>query len=312
MPPEEIKRYTRVTDGSFYNQPEYFFSHKLLCFEDIDGLKEDALLAVRELQSNEILITSTSIKDEHGGIRGGERTVRGPIASISCTTKAQVYEDNISRTFVVAVNESLEQDERIIKYQNDKSAGVIDAKVEQKTITFSQNCMRLLQPYPVLNPFANKIKLPREAHKIRRLNELYQSFVRQITLINQYQRKRDSQGRLITDKEDLQSACDILFESIILKVDELDGSLRQFFEQLKEYVKGKGEQYEFNRFEIRKVTGVSRTQQHRYIGQLVEMEYLKQYGFANRGYRYKIAYWDDISVVRMRIKKSLEEQLSAL
>ena len=62
MPPEEVKRYTRVTDGSFYNQGEYYFRNKLLCFEDIDGLKEEALLAVRELQSNEILITSTSIK----------------------------------------------------------------------------------------------------------------------------------------------------------------------------------------------------------------------------------------------------------
>jgi DNA primase len=109
MPEEKVRRYTRVTDGSFYNQGEYYFKGKLLCFEDIDGLKEDALLAVRELQSNEILITSTSFKDENGSIRGGERVVRGPIASISCTTRAEVYEDNISRCFVVAVDESREQ-----------------------------------------------------------------------------------------------------------------------------------------------------------------------------------------------------------
>ena len=54
MPGEEVKRYTRVTDNSFYNQDEYFFVNKLVCFEDLDGLKEDAQLAVRELQSNEI------------------------------------------------------------------------------------------------------------------------------------------------------------------------------------------------------------------------------------------------------------------
>ena len=110
MPEEVVKRYTRVTDGSFYNQGEYYFCHKLLCFEDIDGLKEEALLAVRELQSSEILITSTSFKDEHGNIRGAERIVRGPIASMSCTTKAELYEDNISRCFVVAVDESREQE----------------------------------------------------------------------------------------------------------------------------------------------------------------------------------------------------------
>ena len=106
MPPEDVKSYTRVTDNSFYNQDEYFFVHKLLCFEDIDGLKEEAQLAVRELQSNEILVTSTSIKDENGKIRGGERTVRGPIASLACTTRGELYEDNVSRCFVIAVDES--------------------------------------------------------------------------------------------------------------------------------------------------------------------------------------------------------------
>ncbi|MEO0873453.1 MAG: CHC2 zinc finger domain-containing protein, partial [Bacteroidota bacterium] len=312
MPEESIKRYTRVTDGSFYNQGEYFFTNKLLCFEDIDGLKEDALLAVRELQSNEILITSTSFKDDNGGIRGGERIVRGPIASISCTTRAEVYEDNISRCFVVAVDESREQSLRVIQYQNDKSAGVIETRQEKETRLFLQNCIRTLQPLEVVNPYANQIHLPKDAHKIRRLNELYQSFVRQITLLHQYQRKRDGQGRLISTVEDLKAACEILFESIVLKVDELDGSLRQFFEQLKTYVKSKGEEYEFNRFEVRKATGVSKTQQHRYLNQLIELEYLRQFGFANRGYRYKIAHWDDMGALRAQLKSHLNQQLSAM
>ncbi|MEL6969942.1 MAG: toprim domain-containing protein [Bacteroidota bacterium] len=312
MPEESVKRYTRVTDGSFYNQGEYFFTNKLLCFEDIDGLKEDALLAVRELQSNEILITSTSFKDDNGSIRGGERIVRGPIASISCTTRAEVYEDNISRCFVVAVDESREQSLRVIQYQNDKSAGVIEARQEKETRLFLQNCIRMLQPLEVVNPYANQIHLPKDAHKIRRLNELYQSFVRQITLLHQYQRKRDGQGRLISTVEDLKAACEILFESIVLKVDELDGSLRQFFEQLKTYVKSKGEEYEFNRFEIRKACGLSKTQQHFYISKLVELEYLRQFGFANRGYRYKIAHWDDVAAMRQRIKGELNNQLQAL
>jgi len=312
MPEEKVRRYTRVTDGSFYNQGEYYFKGKLLCFEDIDGLKEDALLAVRELQSNEILITSTSFKDENGSIRGGERVVRGPIASISCTTRAEVYEDNISRCFVVAVDESREQTLKVIQYQNEKSAGQIDGRKEKEVRTFLQNCMRLLQPLEVINPYANRIHLPKEAHKIRRLNELYQSFVRQITLLHQYQRRRDERGRVISSIEDLRSACDILFESIVLKVDELDGSLRQFYEQLKAYVQPFGEAYEFTRFEVRKATGVSKSQQHRYVRQLVALEYLRQYGFANRGYRYRIVHWDDMGAMREQLKKQLTDQLKNL
>jgi DNA primase len=312
IPEEAVKRYTRVTDGSFYNQGEYYFSHKLLCFEDLDGLKEEALLAVRELQSSEILITSTSFKDEHGNIRGAERIVRGPIASMSCTTKAELYEDNISRCFVVAVNESREQSMQIIEYQNLKSAGKIDGRDEQLVRQFLQNCLRLLDPLEVVNPFADKIRLPDDAHKIRRLNELYQSFVRQITLLNQHQRERDARGRVITAPDDLRVACEILFESIILKVDELDGSLRQFFEQVKKYVKKKSETYEFNRFELREVTHVGKTQQHHHLSRLVELEYLHKTGFANRGFRYKIAHWDDMEATRGRIKTELLEQVEDL
>ena len=42
------------------------------------------------------------------------------------------------------------------------------------------------------------------------------------------------------------------------------------------------------------------------------MEYLKQYGFANRGYRFKIAHWDDMAALRSRIKNDLLAQLKQL
>lgn len=312
VPSEDMVSFTRVTDNSFYNYPEHYFVNKLVCFEDIDGLKEEAQLAVRELQSNEILTSSTSGKTESGQIRSEIRIVRGPIASLACTTHGELYEDNVSRCFVIAIDESREQTLKIIKYQNNKAAGLIDDKKEKQVCYFIQNCIRLLKPHEVINPYANKIRLPEEAHKIRRLNELFQSLVKQITLINQYQRKKDHSGRLITDKEDLLSACEIMFESIVLKVDELDGSMRQFYEKLKSFVDAKGRDYEFNRFEIRQATGISKTQQHQYMTRLVELEYIRQYGFANRGFKYKISCWDNMEALRERVRNSLEEQLQSL
>ena len=313
MPDEDVKRYTRVTDNSFYNQDEYFFVHKLICFEDLDGLKEDAQLAVRELQSNEILRTSTSLKDKNGSITGGERVVRGPIASMACTTRGETYEDNVSRSFLIAVDESKEQTLKVIEYQNNEAAGLITKSEQKKIKNFMQNCMRLLKPYEVINPYANKIKLPHEAHKIRRLNELYQSFVRQITLLNQYQRKQDRQGRLITDKEDLQTACDILFESIVLKVDELDGSLRQFFEKLKTYLLQKGKESDFTQREIRQVLNISKAQCSRFFGRLQSMEYItSKYSGNQRKVKYRIDYWDNYAKIRAKIKDDLMNQIDAL
>jgi len=52
MPKEDVIRLTRVTESSFYNYGEYELQHKLIVLEDVDGLKEEAEFAFRELQSN--------------------------------------------------------------------------------------------------------------------------------------------------------------------------------------------------------------------------------------------------------------------
>jgi hypothetical protein len=287
--------------------------HKLLGFEDIDGLKEDAMYAVRELISNEILVSSTTTKTDGGQLMSVERTVRGPVASISCTTKGELYEDNMSRVFLIAVDESAGQTKRIIHYQQEVAGGIIEREKEQESRTFLQNCIRLLKPYEVINPYAGQIQLPEEAHKIRRLNDLYLSFVKQITLLHQYQRRKDEQGRLVSSKEDLRAANDIMFESIVLKVDELDGGLRQFFERLKQYVMDAGGRDKpFILREVRHSLHLSKTQLHRYINELMSMEYLQQSGYANKGFQYKIVWWDNIEALRNKIKTQLDKQLDGL
>lgn len=315
MPPERVVKFTRVTENSFYNYDEFFFRNKLICLEDIDGLKEEALFAWRELISNNQLSSSTSQKDENGNIRSAQRIVRGPMASICATTHGAIYEDNMSRLFIIAVDESKEQTERIMQYQSLAASGIADKEKENEAKEFLQNCIRMLKPLKVINPYADKIKLPPQAHKIRRLHELFLSFVKQVTLIHQYQRKRDGQGRVITEPEDLKIAVEIMFDSIFLKVDELDGSLRQFFESLKTYLEEKpnASQYEFTRLEIRQATGVSNTGLHRYLNALIDLEYISICGgYQNRGLKYKISYWDNISKLRSEIQQYLLNQLDKL
>jgi len=315
MPSERVVKFTRVTENSFYNYDEFFFKNKLVCLEDIDGLKEEALFAWRELISNNQLSSSTSQKDENGNIRSAQRIVRGPMASICATTHGAIYEDNMGRLFIIAVDESQEQTKRIMDYQKQKAAGLIDAGKEKEATELLQNIVRMLKPCKVVNPFAYQIHLPEKAHKIRRLNELYLAFVKQVTIINQYQRKKDAQGRTITETEDLLTANEIMFDSIFLKVDELDGSLRQFYESLKGHIKTKSnpEQYEFMQREVRHALNISKSQLQRYINDLVELEYLQQMGgYANRGYKYKILWWDDIAKLREDVKEYLRNQIDKL
>jgi len=317
MPPESVTKLTRLSDKVLYNFPEHYFVNRLLCLEDIDGLSEEAEFAFRELQSNGELNSATSIKLDNGQITSGQKTVKGPIASLACTTRGEIYEDNMGRVFLIAVDESGEQTRRIIDYQNNVAAGAINKEDEEKTKGFLRNFIRILQPYRVINPYAGRIQLPPEAHKIRRLNDLFQSFVKMVTILNQYQRKQDERKRLITAIEDVETAVAVLFDSIVLKVDELDGSLRQFYEQLKGYLQkqhnGSHQSAEFSLREIRQALKLSKTQLFRYANDLTHLEYIRPSGgHANKGYTYRVQYWDNYQSLRERIRRSLDEQVKAL
>ncbi len=307
MPQEDVLRFTRITESSLYNWGEFDLFQKIIIIEDLDGLKEDALYALREFISNQVLRSSVTIKDKKGNNKSSHKIVKGQFSSLSATTKGETYEDNMNRSFIIAINESEEQTEKIINYQNQRVAGHINRDEEQKAINFIQKLVRNLKHYEVVNPFATQIQLPNNVKNKRRLNEMFQSIIKQITILHQYQREtKDS--FLVTEIEDIENAVEILFESILLKIDELDGSLRQFFEKLKKSFKDE----HFNRFEAMEVTGFKKSQLQVYLNDLVRLEYLKQIGFANKGFKYKISYNDNIMRVRKDLKEEFAKQLQQL
>ncbi len=315
MPQEDVLRFTRITESSLYNWGEFDLFQKIIIIEDLDGLKEDALYALREFISNQVLRSSVTIKDKKGNNKSSHKIVKGQFSSLSATTKGETYEDNMNRSFIIAINESEEQTEKIITYQNQRVAGHINRDEEQKAINFIQKIVRNLKHYEVVNPYATQIQLPNNVKNKRRLNEMFQSIIKQITILHQYQRETISlsfgEGRgeaLVTEIEDIENAVEILFESILLKIDELDGSLRQFFEKLKKSFADN----HFNRFEAMEVTGFKKTQLQFYLNDLVRLEYLKQIGFANKGFKYKISYSDNILRIRKDLKEEFEKQLQEL
>ncbi|MDP2160709.1 MAG: CHC2 zinc finger domain-containing protein [Flavobacterium sp.] len=311
MPQEDVLRFTRITESSLYNWGEFDLFQKVVIIEDLDGLKEDALYALREFISNQVLRSSVTIKDKKGNNKSSHKIVKGQFSSLSATTKGETYEDNMSRSFLIAVDESKAQTQKIIEYQNKRNAGEINPEESQRTIHFIQQLVRNLKHYEVINPYATKLHLPEKVHKVRRLNEMYQAVIKQVTFLNQYQRKLTKDNQLITEIEDIEQATEILFESIVLKVDELDGSLRQFFERLKKYVKN--ENQDFILRDIRQHLNISKTQIFRYVQTLTELEYIKQNGgYANKGIKYKISYWDNYQKLRAEIKDFLMLQIQKL
>jgi hypothetical protein len=315
MPPEDVMKLTRATSKSFYHYKEEELVGKLVLIQDLDGLDAEAMFAFRELQSAGFVNSSTIKKDSIGNLQSVIQVVKGRFASLAATTHAEIYFDNLSRSIVFGVDESVEQTLKIIDAQNRRIAGLFDSAEAFKGKELLQNCMRVLKPYEVINTYANQIKLPLKAKMQRRLNGQYQDMVKQITLLNQFRRKHDEQGRLSTEVEDLILATEIMFDSIMWKVDELDSSLRQFFDRVKTYL-SKQENRErtcFSAREIRQVLNIERSQMHRNLLELVKLEYIKVTGgSSNRGYLYTVSYWDDIINIRQGVKDELMNQIEAL
>jgi len=314
MPQQRVKRFTRITEKSFYNYGEFDLVNRLIVLEDYDGMKEEAEFALRELQSNEQLISSTSKKDElTGEIKSGENIVRGPIASMVATTQGEMYHDNSTRVFFIIVDESKAQTKAIIEFKNKLSAGEIDKQEQENKILFVQNFIQSLQPLEVKNTWLKHIDLPVNLDQKRRLHSLFEAFCEQVTLIHQHGRKRDEKGRVITEKRDVETAIELMFESIVLKVDELNGRLRDFYEKVKEYVEPKGKEYEFTRLEIRQYTQKSASQIRRDLEELQEMEYIqKLHSSKHNTFVYKITYWNSLEALRKKLKATLNKQLSIL
>lgn len=310
MPHEDVISITRVSSKSLYHYSNDELVDKVVLIQDFDGLNEEAQYAFRELQSAGSISSSTTIKDKNGNLRAEIKTVRGHFASLSASTK-DVYLDNAGRSIVIGIDESIEQTKRIIDYQNQKLAGVIDTDTEYQARIFLQDCIRTLKPFEVVNPYADKIQLPVEAKMLRRLNSHFQATVKAVTILHQYQREKDTQGRIIAQPVDLKTACELLFPALMLKVDDLDPSLRQFFNSLKSHIQTPN--IHFTKLEIRQALHISKTQCFRYMEDLEKLEYIQKIGgHANKGFKYKISFWDDGEQLKTKIKTDLSNQLAVL
>jgi len=301
FPEEDVLSLSRVTSKSLYHYKHDTLKNKLILIQDFDGLDDEALFAFRELQSFGKLTTSMTGKDAFGNHTAKLHTVHSHFSSMGATTK-ELYTDNQSRSILLKIDESIEQTQRVLSY--------IPPSVEEvlKTKNELQNMVRLLKPNTIINPFVDKLCLPRTIPMARRLNNQLKQFVEQITFLHQYQREQDEQGRLITTLEDVKTGISLFMECLWLKVDELPVGTRNFFEELKAYITEQESTKEFNQRDIRKNLSVSRSALHRHITTLIKMEYIQVVsGTANKGYRYMISYFDNEEKLKQELIQGLEQ-----
>ncbi len=316
MPEEDKVEITVLSANAFYYFNRTELQHKLILIEDLDGA-ESVLYPLRELQTKKRITKTVVHKDTKGTTRTIHLTVEGPVSVAGCTTQEHIYEDNSNRSFLLYIDESSEQDQKIMDYQRRASAGKLNEQDEEKARELLKNVQRVLKPIKVINPFAEHLQLPKSVFKPRRTNSHYLQFIEAITFYKQYQREKlyDSETGeefIETTIEDIQEANELIIDVLLRKSDTITGACRNYLEELKKYLI-EGSQTTFTALEIRRKLKVKKTTQWRYHQQLLDNCYIKKVKLkAENMNRYEVTNPNEYKELEETISKSLEECISKI
>jgi len=316
IPDEDKIEITVLSANAFYYFNRTELKNKLILIEDLDGA-ESVLYPLRELQSKKRITKTVVHKDRKGNTKTIHLTVEGPVSVAGCTTQESIYEDNSNRSFLLYIDESSTQDQKIMQYQRLLSAGKVNKDEEFINARFLRDVQRTLQPIKVINPYAEYLDLPQSVFKPRRTNSHYLQFIEAVTFYCQYQRpkKYDEQTGeeyIETTIEDIKQANEIIKEVLLRKSDTITGALRNHLERLKTYLK-KNKQTTFTNAEIRKNLRVKETTLRRYNKQLQEEGYIRrQKKVKTKSYCFEVIDILEYDTLKTQIDKALNACLDRL
>ncbi|WPU94323.1 hypothetical protein SNE25_02145 [Mucilaginibacter sabulilitoris] len=316
IPEEDKLEITTLSTNAFYYFGKEELKHKLLLIEDLDGA-DNVLYPLRELQSKRRISKTVTLKDSKGNMKTVTLNVEGPVCVSGCTTKEQLYEDNANRCILLYMDNSPEQDKRIMDYQRRISAGKVDQYEERKVREQLKNVQRLLKPISVRNPYAPYLNLPDAVFKPRRTMLLLLMFTETITYYHQYQRElktdQDTGEQYIeSTPADIEAAIALLETALLKKSDELNDACRTFFEKLKSWLK-QNQTETFYSKDIRSILRITPSSMQRYLHELELMGYIKIVrGSRYKGFEYKVNSWNDLESLTNNTRQIVKDILETI
>lgn len=316
IPEEDKIEITALTENAFYYFDKAELGHKLILIEDLDGIWS-ALYPLRELQSKQRISKTVTIKDKSGNTKTIHLKVHGPVCIAGCTTKESIYEDNANRSFLIHLDETAEQDERIMHYQRKLSAGKINTSNEIQARQLLQNVQRTLQPITIINPYAELLQIPKEVFKQRRTNAHYLAFIEVITFYKQHTRETkvdEATGEIFIETTigDIEEANCLMKEILLRKSDELNGATRNYFEQLKQMLAA-SKQSSFTNTSIRNQLRIPISSVKRYHAALLSSGMIRKIDNRNtKAWHYEIISKEEYMQLQNSIATALDEALQRL
>jgi len=314
VPPEELVKLTSLSGKALFYKDRFALKHKVLSLEEGDGARE-ATYAIRNLISARELIIESTIKDlATGRLTTMENRVEGPTSVFITTTDPEIDPETKSRFFVTSVDEGREQTRRILAFQRQRHTldGLVGNMAADLILKRHRNFQRLLMPVAIVNPFADRLAYGDDRLQGRRDQPKYLNLIKAVAFLRQMRKERRHTMRggksvpyVEVDLEDVRVANTLAHEILGRSLDELSRPGRSLLMALDDMV-GKSVKrlkkddpdhapkrttVSFTRREIREFTGWAQTRVHRYLKELLELEYvLTDSGRNGTLCRYRLAY----------------------
>jgi len=272
-PAEDMVLLTRLTPQSLYYVEPGFLDRKLIVVEERSGSVE-ADYSIRVLQSRKKLIAAAPIKDPTtGNMRTKIFTVEARAAFIEATTAGSVNHENATRCFELSMDESPAQTQRIQERQQigRMRAGLTLRKEGEAISRKHWNAQRLLEPLPVVIPYANKITFPSSWLRTRRDHARFLNLIEVSAFLHQYQRERDSEA-IVASIADYAVAYALAGEVLAETLGDLKKPLREALSRIQAMATAEGG---VSRRDIREALGLPDSTVRRWLAELVELEYLE-------------------------------------
>jgi DNA primase/uncharacterized membrane protein len=273
-PPEDVVLLTRLTPQSLYYTEPGFLDRKLVIVEERYGSIE-ADYSIRVLQSRKKLIAAAPVKDpQTGNMRTKVFTVEARAAFIEATTASSVNHENATRCFELQMDETEAQTQRIHERQRLLRTGRgLELRRQAEAITRRHwNAQRLLEPLPVVIPFADRLSFPSSWMRTRRDHARFLNLIEVSAFLHQHQRERTSDGAIVAALADYETAYALAGEVLKETLTDVKKPLREAYQRIQGIAREKGGTV--SRREIREALRVPDSTVRRWLSDLVDYEYL--------------------------------------
>jgi DNA primase catalytic core len=272
-PPEDVVLLTRLTPQSLYYTEPGFLDRKLVIVEERYGSME-ADYSIRVLQSRKKLIAAAPIKDpQTGNMRTRVFTVEARAAFIEATTASAVNHENATRCFELTMDETEEQTKRIHERQRLlRTETGLQLRQETGALTRRHwNAQRLLEPLPVVIPFAERLSFPSSWMRTRRDHARFLNLIEVSAFLHQHQRERRG-GAIVASLADYAVAYALAAEVLRETLTDVKKPLREAYRRIQGLCEERGGTV--SRREIREALSLPDSTVRRWLSELVDFEYL--------------------------------------